>query len=91
MKFLYHYQFFLIDHWEEDHFQTFGSVQCLPLYKKGDKSALSNYRPVSFLGGVGKLLERIVFKNIYNFLHENNLLYRLQSGFLPNHSTTFQP
>ena len=62
----------------------------LPLYKKGDKSVLSNYRPVSLLSGVGKLLERIVFKNIYNFLHENNLLYRLQSGFLPNHSTTFQ-
>ena len=61
-----------------------------PLYKKGDKSVLSNYRPVSLLSGVGKLLERIVFKNIYNFLHENNLLYRLQSGFLPNNSTTFQ-
>ena len=41
---------------------------------------LSNYRPVSLLSGVGKLLERIVFKNIYNFLHENNLIYRLQSG-----------
>ena len=38
----------------------------LPLYKKGDKSVLSKYRPVSLLSGVGKLLERIVFKNIYN-------------------------
>ncbi|MCG8048002.1 MAG: endonuclease/exonuclease/phosphatase family protein [Candidatus Thiodiazotropha taylori] len=62
----------------------------LPLFKKGDKSNLSNYRPVSLLSGVGKLQERIVHKNIHNFLHENNLLYKYQSGFLPNHSTTYQ-
>lgn len=62
----------------------------LPLHKKGDKSILSNYRPVSLLSGVSKLQERVVFKNVYNFLHENNILYKYQSGFLPNHSTTFQ-
>ncbi|MCG7882866.1 MAG: hypothetical protein JAY96_14895 [Candidatus Thiodiazotropha endolucinida] len=62
----------------------------LPLYKKGDKSIISNYRPISLLSGVGKLQERIAHKNLYNFFHENNLLYRYQSGFLPQHSTTFQ-
>ena len=34
--------------------------------------------------------ERIVFKKLYNFLLDNNLLYKYQSGFLPHHSTVFQ-
>ncbi|MCG7883227.1 MAG: reverse transcriptase family protein [Candidatus Thiodiazotropha endolucinida] len=62
----------------------------LPLFKKGDKSLPANYRPISLLCNIGKLQERIVFKNIYNHLHEHHLLYKYQSGFLPNHSTTFQ-
>ena len=55
----------------------------------GDNSDPSNVRPVSLLSNVGKLQERIVFKHSYNFLHENDLLYKYQSGFLPNHTTTF--
>ncbi|MCG8097314.1 MAG: hypothetical protein JAZ17_27465 [Candidatus Thiodiazotropha endolucinida] len=62
----------------------------IPLPKKGDNSDPSTFRPVSLLSNVGKLQERIAFKHIYNFLHENDLLYKYQSGFLPNHSTTFQ-
>ena len=62
----------------------------LPLHKKGDKSQPSNYRPISLLSNIAKLQERIVFKNIYNHLQDNNLLYKYQSGFLPNHSTTYQ-
>ena len=58
--------------------------------KKGDKSLPSNYRPVALLSCLGKLQERIVFKNLYIFLINNNLLYKYQSGFLPHHSTVFQ-
>ena len=62
----------------------------IPIFKKGDKSEPSNYRPVALLSCIGKLQERIVFKNMYNFLIDNNLLYKYQSGFLPHHSTVFQ-
>ena len=62
----------------------------IPLPKKGDNSDPSSFHPVSLLSGIGKLQERIVFKNIYNFLNENNLIYKYQSGFLHSHSTTFQ-
>ena len=62
----------------------------IPLSKKGDTSEPSNFRPVSLLCGIGKLQERIVFKHIHNYLTENDLIYKYQSGFLPNHSTTFQ-
>ena len=62
----------------------------IPIYKKGDKTSVTNYRPVFLLSCCGKLLERIIFKHMYNFFLENNLLYKYQSGFLPKHSTTFQ-
>ena len=62
----------------------------LPFYKKGDKTIPSNYRPISLQSNIGKLQERIAFKSIYNHLHDNHLLYKYQSGFLPNHSTPYQ-
>ena len=61
-----------------------------PIFKKGKKNSASNYRPISLLSCCGKLFERVVFKHMYNFFLDNNLLYKYQSGFLPNHSTTFQ-
>ena len=70
--------------------QTWKKANVLPLFKQGDNSLPSNYRPVSLLSGVGKLHERKVFKHIYNHLIDSNLLYKYQSGFLPTHSTTFQ-
>ncbi|MCG7876809.1 MAG: reverse transcriptase family protein [Candidatus Thiodiazotropha endolucinida] len=70
--------------------ETWKHSNVIPLPKKGDNSEPSNFRPVSLLSGIGKLQERIVFKNMHNFLIENNLIYKYQSGFLPGHSTTFQ-
>ena len=60
------------------------------MFKKGDKAEVSNYRPVSLSSPVGKVMERVVFKNLYNYLQTNNLLYMYQSGFIPGHSTAFQ-
>ena len=59
----------------------------MPIFKKGDKSDVSNYRPISLISCVGKSFERIVFKNVYNHLMANSLIYKFQSGFLPGHST----
>ena len=47
-----------------------------PIFKKGDKSLPSNYRPVSLLSSCGKILEGIIFKHMYNFLVANDLLYK---------------
>jgi hypothetical protein len=54
----------------------------MPLFKKGDKSLIS---------AVGKVFERIVFKEVFNHLISNNLLYKFQSAFLPSHSAVQQP
>ena len=45
------------------------------------------HRPISLLNTLGKVMERIIFKHIYNYLLSNDLIYRNQSGFLPGHST----
>ena len=61
-----------------------------PIFKKGDKSDANNYRPVSLLSVPGKLLEKIVFKHIFNHLRDNAILSQWQSGFLPGCSTICQ-
>lgn len=42
----------------------------LPLFKKDDPSVATNYRPVSLLSCVSKIMERIIFKHVYNYLSE---------------------
>ena len=62
----------------------------MPLFKKGDKSCVSNYRPISLPSCVGKLMERFVYKYMYNFFVSNDIIYQKQSGFLKGHSTVHQ-
>ena len=62
----------------------------MPLFKKGDATLASNYRPISLIICVGKFFERVVFKHLYNYFHTNNLIYKYQSGFQPGHSTSHQ-
>ena len=50
----------------------------------------NNYRPISLLPICGKILEKIVFDQVYAFLSANNLLSQNQSGFRPGDSTIFQ-
>ena len=62
-----------------------------PIYKrKGTASDSQNYRPISLLCCLSKILEKIVFKHIYNHLTENSLLSDKQSGYRPHHSTQLQ-
>ena len=58
-----------------------------PLFKSGDRSEMTNYKPISVLPVMGKILERIVHDQLYRYLDENNLLHPAQSGFRPGHST----
>lgn len=65
-------------------------TNALPLFKKDYPSEPSNYRPVSLLSCVGKIMERIVFEHLYNIFMKKNLFYKYQAGFLPGHSTVYQ-
>ena len=61
-----------------------------PIFKKGDKQLITNYRPISLLPICGKILEKIIFNQLYTYLHTNNLITKNQSGFRPGDSTTNQ-
>ena len=58
-----------------------------PIYKKGDRELLKNYRPVSTLPIFGKIFEKIICSRIYNFFSCNNLLTDCQFGYRKKHST----
>ena len=59
----------------------------LPLHKKGDRSVGKNYRPVSHIVEVGKLVEYAVHEQVYEHFEENNLFHENHHGFLGHHST----
>ena len=62
-------------------------AKIVPLHKKGDKANPNNYRPISILPCLSKILERVVQKQLVEHLNKNNLLTIEQSGFRPKHST----
>ena len=58
-----------------------------PVFKKGEKSDLNNYRPISVIPVVSKVFEKIVYDQLYQYLNDNQLLSSCQSGFRSLHST----
>lgn len=69
---------------------TWKQANVCPIYKKGDPHNCSNYRPISLLSCTGKLFERCVFKYLFNYLRDNDLLSPDQSGYIPGDSTVCQ-
>ena len=61
-----------------------------PIFKKNDASDPTNYRPISLLSSIGKVLEKLVHKRIFNFFRDNQIITTLQSGFVPGDSTVNQ-
>ena len=58
-----------------------------PLYKKGSAIEPKNYRPISLLPILSKLFEKIIHGQTKDYLDQNNILYKYQSGFRTKHST----
>jgi len=51
-----------------------------PLFKKGDITEFSNYRPISLLTSFSKITEKIIYKRLYSYLNDNNMLVDDQYG-----------
>ena len=60
------------------------------IYKRGPKHLPDNYRPISLLSSVTKVLESLVNKSLSNFLSANNLISPFQSGFRRGDSAPLQ-
>ena len=61
--------------------------QVTPVYKSGDVTNPRNYRPISILSPFSKILEKLVYNQLYDFLDKHSILYRYQFGFRKGHST----
>ena len=62
------------------------NAEVIPLYKNKEKDLCINYRPISLLMTMSKLLEKIVYKRTYDFLDTTGQLYSSQYGFRSKHS-----
>ena len=62
-------------------------IACVvPLFKAGDRSLFTNYRPVSILRSFSKFLEKVVYSSLYNYLCKLEIL--CNNHFRKNHSTS---
>ena len=58
-----------------------------PKHKKGGRLDIKNYRPISILPNLSKIIEKTISNQLTNYLNEKNLLYKYQSGFRSKYST----
>ena len=59
----------------------------IPVHKNGQRSEMGNYRPISILSVIAKILEKLIFNQLYSYLSSNSIIDVKQSGFRPQHST----
>ena len=63
------------------------AAKVTPLFKSGDRNLTENYRPISILPIVAKIIEKEVHSQVYAFLLEHKLLNKHQHGFRTKRST----
>lgn len=76
-------------------YQTFYQVigltaNIVPVYKKGDKSSPTNYRPISLTSVCCKTMEHIIYHSIMDHLNTYNIINSIQHGFRPGLSCQTQ-
>ena len=49
---------------------------------------MENYRPISVISIVSKIMEKLIYNQLYDYLINSNILSNSQYGFIPCHSTT---
>ena len=62
-------------------FPKFSIAKVIPIHKKQSKVDYVNYRPISLLSNIEKIIEKLLYKRLSNFLDISNLIYSLEVGF----------
>ena len=65
----------------------FKIARVTPIFKNGETDNLGNYRPISILGSIARVFEKLLYKQLYDFLIENKVLSTQQWRFCSLHST----
>jgi Reverse transcriptase (RNA-dependent DNA polymerase) len=65
----------------------FKIAKIIPVFKSGAKDCMDNYRPISLLNSLSKIMEKIVYNRLTCFLEENSIISNFQFGFRKAHST----
>ena len=68
---------------------AFKVSKVIPIFKKGDCSLMSIYRPISLLPTISKIFERVIHDQMYEYFNNFNLLAVQQYGFRKKHSTEY--
>ena len=69
------------------HPEKLKQTEIIPIFKSGSRISPANYRPISLLSNINKIMEKIVYSRVFNYLNINNIFYEQQFGFRPAHST----
>ena len=59
----------------------------IPIFKTKQKDKFNNYRPISILPALSKLLEKIAATQMFTYLNKFEIFYQHQYGFRPQHNT----
>ena len=71
--------------------KNFLETKVIPVFKrKGKRSEVENYRPISLGSSIAKIMEKIITNRLLSHFISNDLISTKQHGFLPNRSTTTQ-
>lgn len=65
----------------------FKIAKIVPLYKSGDAKNPTNYRPISLLSGLSKVMEKIIKRRLIRYLKAKNLIHPSQFGFQEGKNT----
>ena len=64
-------------------------AKVIPIFKKDDNLQFNNYRPISLLPVLSKVIEKAICNQLTHFIQTNNLFFENQYGFRPGHSTEY--
>ena len=62
-------------------------LKVVPVYKSGERENLNNYRPIVVLPTIARVFEKLLYRQLYNYLTNNKLLDDRHFGFRSLHST----